>query len=469
VTPSAYAWTEAIPINFEGPGSGSAPMTWGQREIWAACEVQGRTLAMGGAMASPSGSTVDDVAAVLRFAISRHQALRTRFRCDDGGRPVEQVVAGHGEVTLDVFDVAGDADPAAFAAALRWEYEDRPFDLAGDWPIRMGVVRQGGVPAFAVVMYSHLVLDGFGLDALTRDMANLGRPAGEQAVPAPDSQPLGQAAHQGSPAGQRQSESALRYWERLLRTVGPRRSRSGEPIVPDHGQARYWQAGLRSPAMHLALTGIAARTQLDTSPVLLAAFAVSLARVSGVNPSLVRTVVSNRFRPDFAESVSVVNQTGLCVIDVADAGFDEVAQRTWRATVGAGMHAYYDPQALARLVDGLSREGGERLDLACFFNDARRTRQAEAAPTGADLAQALPRTVFRWIPPQEQPTERLYLFVHEAVDTVDLVLAGDTWYWPPDQLESCARGMEAVLVAAAFDPDASTGVGRVGADGLRSG
>ena len=156
---------------------------------------------------------------------------------------------------------------------------------------------------------------------------------------------------------------------------------------------------MRSSAGHLALATIAKRTGVDdTSSVLLAAFAVSLARVSDVRPSVVRTVVNNRFRAGFAESVSAVNQSGLCVIDVADASFDEVVGRAWRSAVGAGLHAYYDPHELHRLFDSVGRERGVRLDMSCFFNDTRRVGvdQSEAAATPSELDEALHHSEFRW-------------------------------------------------------------------------
>ena len=81
--------------------------------------------------------------------------------------------------------------------------------------MRMAVVRHRGEPTHAVVCYNHLVLDGQGLDALTRDLAYLDREHRDPLEATHGLQPLDQAAFQGSPAGRKQSESALRYWHRL--------------------------------------------------------------------------------------------------------------------------------------------------------------------------------------------------------------------------------------------------------------
>jgi hypothetical protein len=453
--------SERIPVTFEGEGSGVADLTWGQREIWAAFALAGHSIGMGGSMALPPGTTVAEAVRVLRFSLQRHQALRTRFECDERGHPVRQVLHASGEIRLDCFDVDDHHDPAEFAAGLRWTYENRDFDYAVEWPIRMGVVRHRGVLTHAVVMYCHLIIDGYGLDALNRDLANLDRTTGRAEAPVVGLAPLAEARMQATPAGARISASALRYWERLLRTVGSRRFG-----VPDPRTPRYWQVGLTSPAMHLALGAVSARTRVESSPILLAAFAVALARITGRRHSAVRVVMSNRFRPELAESVSVVNQTGLCVIDTEAATFDEVVVRAWRSSLGAGMHAYYDPRGLKELVARLGAERGEELDLACFFNDTRRQREpgpvtAAAEPsavTEARLRALLPQTVRRVVYQQDQPCERMFVNIADAPDTVDLSIRVDTHHVAPADLWTCLDAMESILVESATSVGAGLGV-----------
>src|SRR3954470_4450645 len=91
--------TGEVVVAFAGDGGGVAELTWGQREIWAAFEVAGRSIGLGGSMAVAPETTVDDGVGALRFSMSRHQALRTRFRLDERGRPQQQVVAEAGVVT----------------------------------------------------------------------------------------------------------------------------------------------------------------------------------------------------------------------------------------------------------------------------------------------------------------------------------------------------------------------------------
>src|SRR6185312_10806360 len=187
---------ERLAVAFAGSGSGEGPLTWGQREIWNTMRRTGRTLNIGGTVPVPAGATVGEYTALLAYLVGRHQALRTRFVADAGGDLVGQVVDAAGTVYLDVVDGRTDAD----AEALRSRYEFTPFDLAREYPVRMGVVGRDGVLTHLVVQYSHLAVDGFGLDALVRDLAHLGE---AEPPPVPGVTPLELAARQQSPAGQR--------------------------------------------------------------------------------------------------------------------------------------------------------------------------------------------------------------------------------------------------------------------------
>jgi hypothetical protein len=112
----------------------------------------------------------------------------------------------------------------------------------------------------------------------------------DTAGPVTATQPLDQARWQRSPAGRRQNDAALAYWETVLRTIPPGRFRGADKRY----EPTFQEVNFSSPAAHLATLAIAARTTANTSSVLLAAFAVALATVTGVNPVVTQVVVSNR-------------------------------------------------------------------------------------------------------------------------------------------------------------------------------
>ncbi|WP_034260603.1 condensation domain-containing protein [Actinospica robiniae] len=470
-----------ISIRFQGAGSGAGELTWGQVELWDAIVRTGRTFNIGGALPMPPGTTAADVAVMLRFWICRHPSLRTRLRFEPDEasagsprRPVRplQEVAAAGEVALHVVDVDAEDDPAAAAEELRVEFEVPAFDYANEWPVRMGVVCRDGEVTHMVVQYCHLAVDGGGIDAMVADLESLDRTSGLETAPPNGITPLELARSQSTPAGRRASDKSLRHWANALRGVPARRfGHAGEGCEP-----RFWELYCYSPAMHLALQRIADRTETNTTHVLFAAYAVALARVTGVNPSLAQTIVSNRFRPGLGPLVGAVSQPGLCVVEVADKTFDEVVALAWKAVTAGALHGYYRPDGRNELLDRLSEEHDEPFDISCFVNDRRREAELEPGrplPSEEQVQAALKQSMFRWERKESTFSGSLFLQVDSgpdltaperitpeqlAVPAVYLEVWADTRYLPPDDMETFARTMEEITVQAAFDPAVATGV-----------
>ena len=102
--------------------------------------------------------------------------------------------------------------------------------------------------------------------------------------------------------------------------------RASEPQEP-----RFWELVCHSPAMHLALQAVAARTRADSGHVLLAAYAVALARVTGRSPSVAQVIGEQPVPARLRRFGEPSDPAGICVVDVADAAFDEVVARAWKA------------------------------------------------------------------------------------------------------------------------------------------
>jgi hypothetical protein len=438
---------ERIIVPFDGAGSGSDALSWGQAEIWRAMRRQRSWLPLITVTPLPARTTPRDLAAGLRLRMSRYPSMRTRFQPHGDGEP-RQVLAASGEATLEIDD--GGHDPAAAAAAVRDRYLAASPDLATQWPLQMTAIRYRGALTHLVTAVCHLAVDAFGTAAMLTELAEPDRCT----APPDGLTPLDQARWQRSQAGQRVSSAAMRHWQRLLATVPPERFRP--PAGPC--QPRYAEAGVRSPALHLAARVVAARAGTGTAPVLLAAFAVALARVTGGNPVLARVVVSNRFRPGLANSVSQVAQTALCVIDTGGVPFGEAVTRAWRMSLTAFRHAYYDPGQLDELMARLSRERGRPIDIDCFYNDRRMTGldPGGAVPAPADIEAALPHTTLRWQPLTGRPSERFFLHVNDVPGTIDLTASADTAHVRPAEVEVLLRAMEEVTVSAALDRAAAS-------------
>src|SRR5215472_12221608 len=145
---------QTLIVQFEGDGSGVAELSWGQQEIWSVMQLQGRSLAFGGVRALPPGLTPADVAAGLRFVMSRHQSLRTRLQFGPDGQ-AQQVVHARGEIPLEIAD-AGSDDPGEVAAAVAARYQAANFDYENEWPLRMAVITQHGSATHVVEILCHL-------------------------------------------------------------------------------------------------------------------------------------------------------------------------------------------------------------------------------------------------------------------------------------------------------------------------
>lgn len=437
-----------IMVSFSGPGSGTDKLTWGQRVIWRSIAYQGSSEYLGGVVRLPDGTTLDVMAECLRFVMSRHQSLRTRLVFDSGDEP-RQVVSESGEIAMAVVDATAD-DAADVAQRLQRHYESYDFDYEHEWPLRIAAVCVDGRPAYSVAVYNHMAIDAHGLNVL---MADLNTMVTGDVRPVTAMQPLEQVRHQRTAAARRQSDAALRHWARVLRRAAPRRF--GDST--DRREPRYWRMGYHTPAADLAMRLVAARTGTDTSPVLLAAYAVALARTAGNNPVVLQLAVSNRFRPRLADSVSPLAQASPCLLDVADATFDEAVARATQAAMSTYLNAYYDPLHRVALVARVTEERGEEIELGCYFNDRRDAERSNTGPvpTMAEIDAALASSRLTWGQHTDVPQPPLYLNVD---DGIDFTMLADTHRLSPADMAAIVRTLEEVVVAAARDATTTTGV-----------
>jgi hypothetical protein len=441
--------SERILVPFTGTESGVAALTWGQEHIWQSMSAAGSSLCMSATRTLVGDVTIEDLAEELRFYASRFQAMRTRLRFDADGR-TRQVVAGSGEIPVELVDVAPDGNPANAADEVVRRHDDTVFDYEHEWPVRMVVVRWRARPTHMVMTLSHHIADGAAAMVMFEDWTGRDPLTGRARGPVAAVEPLDLVRRQREPAALRQSDAALRYWEGQLLTVPARRFAEATP----DGHP-YWRLIFTSPAMHLALRAAAIRFEADPQSTLLATYAIALARVTGRTPVVAQLLVGNRFRLELARHVGPLIQPGLCVLDVADVTFPDAVARAKRRAMAAHKYAYFDKHRMTELIARVDARRGETIDLGCIYNDRRGlpvTVPTGPPPTESSVREALPLTSIEWEKRLDGFNEKLMMNFNAAPDTVSVQVTVDTSQVAPPVLLAYLRELEAVAIEAAFDP-----------------
>jgi Condensation domain len=446
---------EQIRVRFNAEPRGPEPLSWGMWAQWKTYSLGKPLLSAGGTMKLDEGVTVGQLATMLRLIVSRHEALRTVIELDDQGEPRQRVLES-AELVLEVEHAGAEADPAAVAEQIRARYAEKGWQLFHYDTVRMAVVCQAGKASHFVAMYNHFFIDGSGIEALARDVANLDLDTGRVLAPVPGLTPIEQVQAQQTAPALRQHNVSLRHWETTMRSMPVGLFADSD----DKRSPRRWDATFHSPAAHLAVQAVMLRTQLHSSVIILAAYAKTLARISGKTMIVLRGLASNRYRPGLRDSVSAVVQSGLTVIDTSGCSFDELCDRAFRAQVAAGRHGYYDPRELWALMDRVAADRGETPDLTVYYNDRRLgaaqgpPEQAAPPPTRDQALALLPQSTLTWGEQEDMPDPAAaYLMVNPAQDAVDYTFFGDTHKVSPARIEAILREVENVVMEGAFPVD----------------
>lgn len=430
-------------VEFHGEPAGSAPLTWGQRNLHRAIgENPPGNFNLSRVITMPRRASMEvpQTGALIRALLARHESLRTVF--PDGPEGPRQDVRGAGRVELVVAGCEGDPDRAA--EHLRQRLAPPAFHDATELPLRVGLVTTGGLVRRVVLVLSHLAADGIAVDVIERELRLLalrgavGQPAGLQPR---------ELADRERAAGVRTSDAAVAHWEGLFRRMPPSMFQDAGP-AHDPPCQRYT---LTSRALLPAVALLAGRHRVSTATVLLAATAVMVARWTGHPTVTISTLVSNRFQDGHQNMVATLAQQGLFGLDLAGppelpgliASAGREAMRTYR-------HAYYDPDQLWSRRDQVSLDRGSWVDPYCCYNDVR------AVPdygTGADpeqlraaVKEARSETAVE--PDGSLPHMhcRFCLRIFDRPGAVSLRLTADTRYLPPDEIQRFLAGTEALLL-----------------------
>lgn len=270
--------------------------------------------------------------------VGRHATLRTAFREDAGGRPI-QILRPPAPLPIDRDDLSAlaPADRDARAEALAEAEARRPFDLRAGKPLRVRLLVLGDGRFTLLLTVHHIVADGWSINLLLDELGALyraaceGRPAD---VPEPPIRYIDFARWQRAWLERGGAALLLDRWRGRLGTepyVLPlstdRRPPSRiSPADVHEGAALSCPPG---PQRAAALAALAARLRVTLPTLLLASFQALLHRYTGHKDIRVGVTVAARNRPETERLIGVfVNMLVLRADLTEGMRFDALVRQT---------------------------------------------------------------------------------------------------------------------------------------------
>ncbi|MHA6316570.1 condensation domain-containing protein [Altererythrobacter sp. CAU 1778] len=281
-----------------------------------------------------SGKVSDEaIAKAMQALIARHEILRTRFVEIDG--VLHQHVLERVPFKLDQVDLRRLPDAQREEEALRMSEAAarRPFQFAGDASdaplFRAMLIRVAADEAYLLLVFHHLVIDGWSLDVVVREIGQLAAAAGAgeaAALPAVAMQFGDFARWQADVTTSEALDGERAYWADKLADLPDFRLPPDRPGDPG-GKPSEIRSFLLPTGTSAAFEQQARQAGHTMFSFATAAAAMALRQASGSEEIVLGTQIAGRDDPD-AEAIvgPVINTVILRVPTPESAGFAQVAQ-----------------------------------------------------------------------------------------------------------------------------------------------
>jgi amino acid adenylation domain-containing protein len=331
---------DALPL-LPVPRGAPLPLSYAQQRLWFAAQLEPDPAAynMSAGLQVEGRLDLDALARAFAALIARHEALRTVF-VTVAGEPM-QAPAQVQELPFERLDLrSASADEQRSALERSAEaHVARAFDLARGPLLRLLVVQLAPQAHALVLALHHIVADGWSLDLLVGELAELYAAQVERRTARLPNLAIQYADFAVWQRRWMESvrEAQLAYWREQLRDapaldLRPERAR-GEAASVSALSARHVQE-LDRELVSALRAGQATGTTLFMS--LLAAFKLVLSQRSGQSDVLVGTDVANRRRPETEGVVGFfVNLLALRSDLSGDPSLRELVARVRETTLGA--------------------------------------------------------------------------------------------------------------------------------------
>ena len=287
----------------------------------------------------------------------RHEALHSRLEIGPDGLPLLRIVPPDAP-TLVVEELDRPPLPAHGASThprVRAEAY-RPFDLAGEPPIRARLFRCAPDDHLLLTVFHHVAFDGWSVALYLRELATAyaaarrsaaGDGLGELAVQ------CGDIVEHLSAAGQAADED-IAYWRSALRGVEPALALPLDHPRRPHQPRDAGRIALDLPAELVErLRELSRREGVSLFMTFAAALQVLLSRWSGQDDFLIGIPVAGRTRPEMEALIGCfINTLALRADLTGTPTFRELLDRVRRTAAGAFAHQAMPFEQVVRLLDG---------------------------------------------------------------------------------------------------------------------
>jgi amino acid adenylation domain-containing protein len=316
------------------------PVSFAQQSMWVLHQLSAETVSytIVGGLHLTGSLHIQVLQRVLTTIVQRHEALRTIFPTIDG-RPVQAVQTPR-ELSLPLIDLCALTNREQEQVLLCTQEAGRPFHLASGPLVRALLLRLTADEHFLLIGAHHIVLDGWSMGVLTRELMLL-YAAYAEGLPSPlPPVPLQYADFAqwqqqwlASPAMGEQ----LAYWREQFHAPRP-----AGTLPTDHPRlATQTFAGAQEPftcppELYRALLALGAREEVTLFMTLATAFTILLARTAAQGDVIFGTPIANRTRVELEGLIGCFVNTLALRVDVTDnPRVRELLRRVRRVTLDA--------------------------------------------------------------------------------------------------------------------------------------
>lgn len=377
-------------LDFDGAGTRSGGLTWAQQDIYgfvygSSVDAKQENADTADVIDVADGLSVGDCLRILRAAVVRHQALRTKFTFHDSVS-ASQRVYGEGAIPVLVHSTR-DCDVDEATRRVGGLLTGEPLDVTVQFPLRVGLVEGPAGVARIVLVASRMVVDGWGFQNLSNELQEgMGHSRPDDHGSSPGFHQLDQLDWEKSRYGKQRADAAVSYRRRIFEEFAGTSAKADFSGAADR-PVRLGRVTLGSDFSE-TLRRVSRERNTSASSVLLASYALAVSENVTLDEFVLHIHTANRFDPTRAKSVTRLKGMSVMPYRRRSHGIEEEIKSVAASVLPAYRNSQFPPGPGPGTVEsvGLSRRSGH--PFFAEFNDRR------IIPHGfdAELARSSPNS-----------------------------------------------------------------------------